>query len=111
MAGERYYFEAFMKEGGGGDDLGVTMQKPGKAIPANGSSPVSAIDLAVAADPAAASVNITQQPQDYLLVPTGSSVILLDENFDSGGGVGWSAPSRPRWSVDLRRRLMVGHQC
>ena len=50
----------------------------------------------MAADPAAASVNITQQPQDYLLVPTGSSVILLDENFDSGGGVGWSAPGTAR---------------
>lgn len=39
-AGQRYYIEALMKEGGGGDNLAVAWQKPGDAEPADGSAPI-----------------------------------------------------------------------
>jgi len=39
-AGKRYYIEALMKEGGGGDNLAVTWQKPGDGNIANGQSPI-----------------------------------------------------------------------
>src|SRR5438105_787502 len=38
-AGTRYYIEALMKEGTGGDNLAVTWQKPGDAAPVNGVTP------------------------------------------------------------------------
>jgi hypothetical protein len=39
MAGQMYYYEARVKEGGGGDNLAVAWQIPGQPVPANGSSP------------------------------------------------------------------------
>lgn len=44
-AGQRYYLEALMKEGGGGDNLAVTWQKPGDAEPADGSAPIPNTNL------------------------------------------------------------------
>ena len=38
--GLRYYIEALQKEGGGGDNLAVTWQKPGDAAPADGAAPI-----------------------------------------------------------------------
>jgi len=40
VAGRSYYIEALMKEEGGGDNLAVTWQRPGDAVPANGSAPI-----------------------------------------------------------------------
>src|ERR1041385_8743941 len=39
--GVRYYIEALQKEGGGGDNLGVTWQKPGDPAPADGAAPIA----------------------------------------------------------------------
>jgi hypothetical protein len=39
-AGRSYYIEALMKEGGGGDYLGVTWKKPGGATPNQGDPPI-----------------------------------------------------------------------
>ncbi len=39
-AGRKYYVEALMKEGGGGDNLAVTWQKPGDPVPVNGDPPI-----------------------------------------------------------------------
>jgi len=39
--GVRYYLEALQKEGGGGDNLAVTWQKPGDAAPGNGAAPIA----------------------------------------------------------------------
>jgi hypothetical protein len=61
-AGAMYYFEARMKEGGGGDNLDVAWQIPGGPAPVDGSAPISGAFLASLASPAGASVNITQQP-------------------------------------------------
>ncbi len=47
VAGQRYYIEALMKEGGGGDNLAVTWQKPGESDPADYSPPIPAANLVV----------------------------------------------------------------
>ena len=44
-AGQRYYLEALMKEGGGNDNLAVAWQKPGDAEPADGSAPIPNTNL------------------------------------------------------------------
>ncbi|MEI7730395.1 MAG: lamin tail domain-containing protein [Verrucomicrobiota bacterium] len=44
-AGKLYYFEALMKNGGGTDNLGVTWQRPGDAVPANGAPPIPNTNL------------------------------------------------------------------
>jgi hypothetical protein len=82
-----YYFEALMKEGGGGDNLAVTWQLPGAPEPANGSTPISGVYLASLANPIGASVTITQQPADQLFVisPTPPPA-LLSQDFNSGDG-------------------------
>lgn len=66
-AGERYYMEALHSEGGGGDNVGVTMTMPwlGDADPADGTAPTLAGSLiGVYLDPNGAEVNLTEQPQD-----------------------------------------------
>jgi len=42
IAGQEYYLEAFMKEGGGGNNLSAAWEYPGSAVVANNSSPISA---------------------------------------------------------------------
>ena len=44
-AGQRYYIEALMKEGWGGDNLAVTWQKPGEADPADDDPPIPNANL------------------------------------------------------------------
>lgn len=39
--GLRYYIEALQKEGGGGDNLAVTWQQPGGAVPGDGAEPIA----------------------------------------------------------------------
>jgi hypothetical protein len=41
IAGNRYYLEVLMKEGGGGDHVSVAVQKPGDPAIANGQGPIS----------------------------------------------------------------------
>ena len=54
-----------MKEGGGGDDLGVTWKLPGQTDPpANGSAPIGAAYLAGFGSPVGAAITVTQQPQN-----------------------------------------------
>ncbi len=45
QAGRAYFFQALMKEGGGGDNLSVAWRLPGGAAPANGSSPITGANL------------------------------------------------------------------
>jgi len=67
VAGQRYYYEALMKEGGGGDNVGVTSIVHGNPLPNNGDLPIGgAFNLVAVADPNGAGINITQQPQDTI---------------------------------------------
>jgi hypothetical protein len=45
VAGQRYYIESYFTEGGGGDNMAVAVQAPGDPIPADGSTPITAINL------------------------------------------------------------------
>jgi len=51
-AGQAYYVEALHKEGGGGDNFGVTWQMPGQPEPGNGSEPIPGQYLSTAIPPA-----------------------------------------------------------
>ncbi len=61
-AGQQYYFEALMKEGGGGDNLAVTVAKAGDPVPANGTLALWGSWIGVNVPSAGASVQVTQQP-------------------------------------------------
>jgi hypothetical protein len=64
IAGQRYYFEALMKEGGGGDYLGVGVREPGDTRPHAKLNFLLNHSIAVGVDPAnaAGEVTIDQQP-------------------------------------------------
>ena len=67
VAGQRYYFQVYHKEGTGGDNLGFTWQAPGDFVPANGQA--SAITSAhLASLSPCATVTITQQPQSQTVI-------------------------------------------
>jgi len=62
VAGQQYYFETLMKEGGGGDNLALNWQVPGGPVPVNGSLSTGGLSFAALADPVGASITISQQP-------------------------------------------------
>ncbi len=70
IKGNKYYFEAVMKEGGGGDNVDVTWQLPGQWTPgnnntglSNGQAPIPGIYLSLfAAAGQAGPISIVQQP-------------------------------------------------
>ncbi len=64
VAGQSYYFEALVKEGGGGDNLAITWQLPGEALPDSGSAALSGVYISSLVDPTGAGISITQQPTD-----------------------------------------------
>lgn len=69
IAGKRYYIEAVVKEGGGGDHVAVAVQEPGAPVPGNGSTPITAGYLGVFTQPdPAATVSITQHPANVTTV-------------------------------------------
>ena len=72
QAGQRYYFEALMKDSDGDNRLGVTWQLPGAPMPGNGDAPMGGAYLAAYANPAGASLVINQQPPAASTVPESS---------------------------------------
>jgi hypothetical protein len=64
VAGQSYYIESIMKEGGGGDNNGFTWQIPGGPAPVNTTTRgIGGYNLIGAlADPVGASITIAQQP-------------------------------------------------
>ncbi len=90
-AGRLYYVEALMKEGGGGDHLGVAWQKPGDPVPANGDPPIGAEYLAVPAtwhsSNLAPSVTLLT-PTNGALFPTGANILLGATASDPDGNLG-----------------------
>lgn len=74
VAGEYYYFEALVKEGGGGDNLGVTWQIPGEPAISVSSLPISGQYLYTLDEPRGSQLSITQQPQDVTVVLAASDV-------------------------------------
>lgn len=68
QAGKLYYLELLHAESSGGDNAGLAWQIPGARPPANGSAPIPGNYLAVYLDAGNASVTITQQPQDVVII-------------------------------------------
>jgi hypothetical protein len=72
--GFRYYVEALQKEGAGGDNLAVTWQKPGDAVPANGAAPIPGSFLVpYGLGPPA----VTGQPTNVAVVEGGAAVFTV----------------------------------
>ena len=78
VAGQPYYVEAQMKEGGGADFDSVAWQLPGGSAPTNGAAPIAGAYLAIYANPIGASLVITQQPASVTIAET------LSTNFTVG---------------------------
>ncbi len=84
--GFRYYIEALQKEGGGGDDLAVTWQKPGDPAPANGSAPIPGSYLtAYGLGPPI----ITSQPANASVVEYGSATFNVQLSHVLGASFQW----------------------
>src|SRR5437879_1405424 len=72
--GFRYYLEALQKEGGGGDNLAVTWQRPGDPAPADGAQPITGNYLVpYGLGPPV----ITVQPATVTVVESGSAVFSI----------------------------------
>jgi hypothetical protein len=80
--GMRYYIEALQKEGGGGDNLAVTWQKPGDPVPANGADPI----------PGAYLIPVGLTPPVITRQPASAEVV-------EGGGVSFSIELAQRYGA------------
>ncbi len=91
-AGKLYYFEALMKEGGGGDYVHVTWSiPPDTRIFAStaGQQPISAKYVVQLSEDLGTSLNITQQPQDqtFIILPPDDSGDVTFNVAAEGSGV------------------------
>ena len=94
VAGQRYYVEGLLKEGGGGDYIQVAAKLDTDPTNPNSLSPISANSIGLMADGAGASVAIVTQPSDLLYAidptnPNGGGTSLYNQTFNSGDG-GWT---------------------
>jgi uncharacterized repeat protein (TIGR01451 family) len=76
QAGQRYYFEALMKDSDGENRVAFTWQLPGTPMPSNGDPPVGGAFLAAYVNPVGPSLVITQQPAPAVSVQESTSTIL-----------------------------------
>jgi len=84
--GFRYYIEALQKEGGGGDNLAVTWQKPGDPVPANGDPPIPGTYLVpVGLGPPV----ITGQPTNISVVESFSATFAVQLDVNLGASYQW----------------------
>ena len=78
QAGQKYAVQIFLKEGGGGDFVQVAMQNASGTTPAASLTPLVSTMISSMADPAGASLTISQQPQSQTTpenVPVTFSVV------------------------------------
>lgn len=73
--GLRYYIEALQKEGGGGDNLAVTWQKPGDPPPVNGAEPIPGAYLIPVG---LSGPVIARQPGDLEVVESGGASFSVE---------------------------------
>ncbi len=83
--GQRYYIEALMKQGSGGDDLAVAWQKPGDAVIQSGDAPI---------------------PGTYVIPYGLTSPVITQQPANATGVEGGSVT----FSVKLQRTLGVTYQ-
>jgi hypothetical protein len=94
VAGQQYYFEALVKEGGGGDNLAISWQTPGGPVPVNGNLPTGGFILAALADPVGAVITITQQPANTNVLAGQTATFVVRA---TGTNVSGSAPFAYQW--------------
>ena len=94
VADQQYYYEALVKEGGGGDNLAISWQTPGGPVPVNGNLPTSGFILAALADPVGAVINVTQQPASTNIQPGQTASFGVRA---TGTNVGGAAPFAWQW--------------
>ncbi len=83
LAGQRYYIEGLVKEGGGGDHISIAWVKPGDADIANGAAPISNEYLepyGLTLGP----VSVTKQPANMSVAEGGNAIFSIDvPGFDA----------------------------
>ena len=94
VAGQQYYFETLVKEGGGGDNLALSWQIPGGPVPVNGSLPTGGLGFAALADPVGAFITISQQPASTNIQPGQTASFALRA---AGTNVNGNAPLVYQW--------------
>jgi hypothetical protein len=83
-ANQKYYIEAVQHEGGGGDNLSVTMYPVGGTAPANGDAPSLTGNLiSFSAAPAATSLTITKQPTSATVTEGSNTNFTVTVTTDS----------------------------
>jgi len=115
VAGQIYRIEAIHKEGGGGDYVQVASKLESDPALPDSLSPIPGPLLGILADPAGASVTITQQPASSLAVYLGageSPSLLIDANFNANDGgftvVNYGVPVGP-WAYDAAAGSWTNH--
>ena len=105
VKGQRYYIEALMKEGAGGDNLGVTWQIPGDPIPANGSPPIAAkylsrydVPASVSPDQPADVTILEARQATFSVTPTGSPLLSF-QWYQNGAAI--SGANGPSYTTPL----------
>jgi hypothetical protein len=92
VAGQKYYMESFVQEGGGGDNMGVAVRLPSHTEdPINTTTRgIGALNLGTMVSPAGASVAITSEPADLSLAANAFATFTVGANGTSplcGGGL------------------------
>lgn len=76
-AGVRYYMEAYVSEGGGGDNLGVLAIKENDPAPNNGAAALTGAWIAAYADPNGQELEITGQPASATILENRSVTLKV----------------------------------
>jgi hypothetical protein len=86
VAGQAYWFQLLYKEGTGGDYGQAAVKFTDDPVSPDSLQPISGALLASAADPAGASVTITQQPASKTFIGSaGTGLFSTDFNANNGG--------------------------
>jgi hypothetical protein len=86
IAGQSYYLEALMKEGGGEDNLCVTWQKPGEGDPADGSAPIPNVNLVPYG---VGPPTFIVQPKNITVIEAGSATFSAQLGRALGASLQW----------------------
>ncbi|MCC6232744.1 MAG: Ig-like domain-containing protein [Verrucomicrobiales bacterium] len=97
-AGRRYYFEALVKEGGGGDYLQVAVRKVGNTTPAASLQPISGAWIGANAKPNLGAPEITVQPTAPSSTIQGTSLTLNVDGLVTPAG--FNFPLFVQWEKD-----------
>ena len=90
VAGQRYYIEALMKEGSGGDHLAVTWQMPGAPAPRNGDAPIPGAYLS-----SEAAAVITRQPVDQAVLEGEPAAFSVEVRGEEPLSIHWYRDGEP----------------